>query len=212
MEKSGARACFRLGEPFPGHGEQPCEPHISVFMMAVEHHEITEVASALRATAATLSPVSAIGVEYRHNHEGAPELFYARSEAFRALQRGVVAAVEPLRRGRLRECGPGGETLAEIAAQRDPQDPARVRQLKRYGFDDISDERDDRFNPHLTLCWPHTPTPRVELSGLPQANQFSGLLAEVGLFGMTPNGTCTGRYAVVAVGGSPPAATSSAGC
>lgn len=61
-------------------------------MMAVDEHEITEVAQVLSALSLNLSPVPAIGAEYRYNHDGAPELFYARSDAFRALQRGVVGA------------------------------------------------------------------------------------------------------------------------
>ncbi|MDQ2710342.1 MAG: hypothetical protein M3Z25_23170 [Actinomycetota bacterium] len=200
MEKNERGACFRLGSPFPGQDDGMCEPHFSLFMMAVEDHEVAGVADALGARAPSLAPVPATASEYRYNHDGAPELFYARSDEFRQLQRGVVAAAEPLRRGRLREFGPGGEPLAEIVAQSDPQDPARVRQLRTYGFDDVSDEIDDRFNPHVTLTWPNDPGLRVDLTGLPPVEEFSGELADLALYGMSPNGTCTTKYGAWKIG------------
>lgn len=36
MDRAGSGAAFRLGEPFPGHDGGVCEPHVSVFMMAVK--------------------------------------------------------------------------------------------------------------------------------------------------------------------------------
>ncbi|BBZ27578.1 hypothetical protein MMAD_18730 [Mycolicibacterium madagascariense] len=193
MEAHGG-ACFRLGADFPDRVDGPCEPHVSLFMMAVEDHEVPKVARAVAEAAQTVGPVSATAVEYRHNHEGAPEVFFARSDEFRDVQRAVVAGAEPLRGGRLRELGPGGERLADIVADPDPEDPARVRQLRRYGFDDVSDELDDRFDPHVTLTWPRDETTRVDLGLLPPVADFNGVLTDLALFGMSPNGTCTTRY------------------
>jgi hypothetical protein len=84
---------------------------------------------------ANLAAVAATAEEYRYNGEGAPELCYARSEGFREVRRGVVAAVVPPWRGRLREFDPGGSPLAAVIEDPNPQDPVRVHQLKRYGFD-----------------------------------------------------------------------------
>jgi hypothetical protein len=187
-------ACFRLGEEFPGRDDGPCEPHVSLFMMAVEEGEVPGVIAALARVAATVDPVVATAEEYRFNGEGAPEVFFARSDGFRDVQRAVVAAAEPLRRGRLRQYGPGGEPLAEILDDPSPEDPARVRQLRRYGFDDVSDEIDDRFNPHVTLTWPRNEGSRVDLAVLPPVVEFSGVLSDVAVYGMSPNGTCTTRY------------------
>jgi hypothetical protein len=187
-------AAFRLGEEFPGRADGPCEPHISLFMMAVDTAEIPEVAAAVADAARTVSSVAATAVEYRHNHEGAPEVFFARSDEFRAVQRAVVKAAEPLRRGRLRELDPGGHPLADVLADPDPDDPARVRQLRTYGFDDVSDEQDDRFDPHVTLTWPCDESFDVDLATLRPAADFSGRLTDVALYGMSPNGTCTRRY------------------
>lgn len=187
-------AAFRLGDEFPGRAEGPCEPHISLFMMAVDACEAPDVAAAVADAARAAAPVTASAIEYRHNHEGAPEVFFARSDEFRAVQRAVIARAEPLRRGRIRELDPGGNPLAAVLDDPDPKDPARVRQLRTYGFDDVSDEQDDRFNPHVTLTWPVDETSRVDLTDLPPAADFSGLLTDVALYGMAPNGTCTRRY------------------
>jgi hypothetical protein len=187
-------AAFRLGETFPGGEDGPCEPHISLFMLAVEPAEVPDVAAAVAASAARVGPVSASAVEYRHNREGAPEVFFARSDEFRAVQRAVIAAAEPLRRGRIRELDPGGKSLSAVLADPHPDDPARVRQLLAYGFDDVSDDQDDRFNPHVTLTWPIDETSRVDLSTLPPVTDFSGRLTDIALYGMSPNGTCTRRH------------------
>lgn len=201
MDENDSGACFRLGEHFPGQHDGPCEPHISMFMMAVEDHEIGEVAAALAMVVPGLAPVPATAQEYRYNGEGAPELFYARSDEFRRVQRGVVAAAEPLRRGRLRALDPGGKPLAAVLDDPNPHDPDRVHQLQRYGFDDISDERHDRFNPHVTLTWPRDERFRFELSGLGPAGEFNGLLTDVALYAMSPNGTCTAHHGTWALGG-----------
>ncbi len=196
-------AAFRLGRPFPGRDDGPCEPHISLFMMAVDATEVAEVAAAVAEAARTVAPVAASAVEYRHNHEGAPEVFFARSDEFRAVQRAVIAAAEPLRRGRIRDLDPGGNPLAAVLDDPDPDDPARVRQLRTYGFDDVSDDQDDRFNPHVTLTWPVDETSRVDLTPLRPAADFSGRLTDVALYGMAPNGTCTRRYGSWTLTGDP---------
>jgi hypothetical protein len=187
-------AAFRLGETFPGRDGGPCEPHISLFMLAVEHDEVPDVAAAVAASAAQVGPVTASAAEYRHNREGAPEVFFERSDEFRAVQRAVIAAAEPLRRGRIRELDPGGKPLSAVLADPNPDDPARVRQLRVYGFDDVSDEQDDRFNPHVTLTWPIDEASRVELAVLPPVTDFSGRLNDIALYGMAPRGTCTRRH------------------
>ncbi|WP_162938470.1 hypothetical protein [Mycobacterium kyogaense] len=196
-------AAFRLGRPFPGRDDGPCEPHISLFMMAVDATEVVELAAAVADAARTVAPVAASAVEYRHNHEGAPEVFFARSDEFRAVQRAVIAAAEPLRRGRIRELDPGGKPLAAVLDDPNPDDPARVRQLRTYGFDDVSDDQDDRFNPHVTLTWPVDETSRVDLATLRPAADFSGLLTDVALYGMAPNGTCTRRFGSWTLTGDP---------
>lgn len=191
MDQTGSGAAFRLGEPFPGRDGGVCEPHVSVFMMAVEEAEIACVVDSLARLAPRVDLVDAIGSEYRYNGEGAPEAFFERSAQWRRLQRAVITDVEPLRRGRLREFGPGGEPLADIVAEPDPADAARVRQLQRYGYDAISDDTDDRFDPHVTLAWPKDEDFRVDLSGLPPINVFDCVLTDLALYEMSPNGTCT---------------------
>lgn len=196
-------AAFRLGEQFPGRADGPCEPHISLFMMAVDAADVPDVAAAVAGAAATTAPVSATAVEYRHNHEGAPEVFFAKADDFRAVQRAVISAAEPLRRGRIRELDPGGAPLAAVLDDPHPDDPARVRQLRTYGFDDVSDDQDDRFNPHVTLTWPVDESSRVDLSALRPPQDFSGRLTDIALYGMAPNGTCTRRYGSWTLTGSP---------
>lgn len=202
MEAHGG-ACFRLGADFPGQSDGPCEPHVSIFMMAVEDYEVPEVGAALAEAARTCGPVTATATQYRHNHEGAPEVFFDQTNGFRAVQRAVVSAVEPLRRGRLREHGPGGEPLATIVDDPHPEDPARVRQLRRYGFDDVSDDEDDRFRPHVTLTWPRDESSRTDLFVLPSVDDFSCELGDLALYGMSPNGTCTTRHGSWTLTGRP---------
>jgi hypothetical protein len=70
------------------------------------------------------------------------------------------------------------------------------------GFDDVCDEHHDRINPHATLTWPRDEAFGVGLSGLPPAGEFCGMLTDVALYGMSPNGTCTAHHGTWALGAS----------
>jgi hypothetical protein len=186
---------FRLGEPFPGRpAADLCEPHISLFMLTVDETEVPDVAAAVGGVAAVARPLSAEGFAYDHNPYGAPEVYYRPSSAWTTLQRAVVAAVEPLRRGRLRELDPAGEKLRDVVSDQSPPDPDRVRQLRAYGYDEVADEIGDRFKPHVTLAWPARPHPHVTLAGLAPASAFSCTFDRLALYGMSPWGTCTRAY------------------
>jgi hypothetical protein len=160
-------------------------------MLPVERAEIGGLLAAVRSVAATAAPVVASGHEYRHNPQGAPELYYHRTAGWHALQRAVVMATEPLRQGRLRAVDPAGEPLAALIERLRHAEPRgeRLRQLLDYGYDEIG----DRFHPHVTLAWPADPVP-PSLVGLPEAGVFSGVLTDLAVYGMSGNGTCTTRY------------------
>ncbi len=205
MRARGFPSHFRLGAPYDG--ADPCEPHVSIFMLAVDAAEVADVVAATRRVAGDVAPLSAEGRQYRHNPAGAPELYFRKTAAWIDLQRRVVDAVEPLRRGRLRETDPAGDVIGELLD--DPRtDPARRRQLARYGYDEVTrtwpapDPAEDRFNPHVTLAWPVDPEFRIGLSDLPPARDFSGTLPGLAVYGMSRHGTCTTRYDVAPFGGS----------
>ncbi|CAM4065326.1 hypothetical protein KIPE111705_38750 [Kibdelosporangium persicum] len=200
MAEHGHAAHFRLGQPFTSVGAGVCEPHVSVFMLAVAEDEIGEVVNATRRLAGTLPVLPAEGQEYRHNPFGAPELFFRKTAKWIDLQRAVIAEVEPLRQGRLRETDPAGLRLRDLID--DPRtDPGQRAQLRRFGYDEVTDDDGrDRFNPHVTLAWPVDPTFRVDLSGLPPARDFSGTLTELAVYGMSPYGTCTTLYGTAQLG------------
>ncbi|MGA8117472.1 MAG: hypothetical protein WCA46_27865 [Actinocatenispora sp.] len=183
--------------------EDGCVPHVSLFMLAVEEDEVGSVLAALAPVAELCPPVPAEGTAYRHNPFGAPELYFTRTPAWHRLQEAVIAAVEPLRRGRLRATDPAGAVLTELVTEltRDEPDGARLRQLRRYGFDEVTDADDDRFNPHVTLAWPvegqvdgAPDGHRVGWDGLSAADEFSATLTELGVFRMGGYGTCVHRY------------------
>jgi len=195
---AGSSSHFQLGQPFPGGRGEPCEPHVSLFMLTVAEAEVNEVTHVVEQLAQTLPALDAEGAEYRHNPHGAPELYFTKSAAWRELQHAVVSPVEPLRRGRLREVDPSGSRIRELVAC-GSQDNLRRQQLLRYGYDEIADKSTDghdRFNPHVTLAWPHDPDFCVPLDGLPPPPTFSGVLSELALFGMSDYGTCTKNYGV----------------
>lgn len=199
MADGGHPSHFRLGEPYPG-GGGCCEPHISLFMLAVTEAEVDGVADAVGKVADGLAPLAVRGAEYRHNPFGAPEMYYARSPAWVSLQRHVVAVVEPLRQGRLRDVGPSGEPLANVVfdalSGRVPADTAAVAQIIRYGYDEVADGGiGDRFRPHVTLAWPGGASPPVDLTGLPPADRYSGELRDIAVYRMSPYGTCTTEVA-----------------
>ncbi|PPK65578.1 hypothetical protein V5P93_005050 [Actinokineospora auranticolor] len=204
MREQGHPSWFRLGDPLDTGG--PCEPHVSLFMLAVDRAEIPEVVAATQCLAAELPLLAAQGEYYRHNPVGAPELYFRKSREWIDLQRAVVARVEPLRRGRLRETDPAGERITGLIA--DPgQDRVRRDQLTRYGYDEITDVWDggaaDRFNPHVTLAWPIDPDFRVDLAELPPAAEFAGVLPGLAVYGMSPHGTCTALFGTAPFGVSP---------
>jgi hypothetical protein len=203
MAAAGGRSHFLLGESFTSGQDGVCEPHVSLFMLAVARNEIADVVQATREAAAVVSPLTAEGEEYGHNPAGAPELYFRRTAEWGELQRAVIASVEPLRHGRLPEFNPEG--VRNRALMDDPrQDPARRDQLARFGYDEVSEERGgprDRFNPHVTLAWPEDPEFRVELTDLPPASEFSGLLTHLAVYGMNICGTCTTAYDTVPLGG-----------
>lgn len=197
MRVGGSRSRFRLGVPFEDSPAGPCAPHVSLFMLAVDTSEIDDVVAATRSVAAGLTAPEVVGERYAHNPVGAPELYFRRNAAWVELQRAVLAAVEPLRRGRLRDRGPAGEVLADVLA--DPAaDPAQRRQLARFGYDEVTESwppgADDRFHPHVTLAWPADPAFRVGLTGLPAPSEFSGALPGLAVYGMDECGTCTTLY------------------
>lgn len=194
LAEAGLATAFRLGQPHPrGHpGSGPCEPHVSLFMLEVDEADLDEVRRAVTTVAGRQPAVPAAGSHYRHNPQGAPELFFTRSPEWFALQQAVVSAVEPARRGRLRDVDPSGASPAVTIARLRRDDPgsSQLDQLLRYGYDEITDDRADRFNPHVTLVWPTTEV-RVDLAGLTTPEEFSGMLDELIVYRMSPNGTCT---------------------
>ncbi|SBW22491.1 hypothetical protein FDG2_2721 [Candidatus Protofrankia californiensis] len=196
MADNGYPSYFRLGAAYPSgpSGSSVCEPHVSLFMLAVSPSEVPAVVDAVHTVAGTMPPLYGEGEEYRHNPQGAPEMYFRRSPAWTALQRAVIATVEPLRRGRLRDVGPSGERLHDVTAHRIPADPAVVAQLIRYGYDEVADPDRDRFNPHVTLAWPDDPNSRIDLTGLPPARTYSCVLSDIAVYGMSPYGTCTNGY------------------
>ncbi len=203
LAADGTPSWFRLDEPFPGIGARGgCEPHVSLFMLAVETDQTGRVVDAVRALARSLPALPAVAREYRYNPFGAPELHYQPSAAWTALQRRVIAAVEPLREGRLRAVGPAGDRLADVVAGRSPGDPAARRQLLRYGYDEVTDGEDDRLRPHVTLCWPSDPAARVDLRGLPDPAVHSGVLDTIAVYAMSPYGTCTTAAGLAPLAGS----------
>jgi hypothetical protein len=208
MSAHGGRSHFRLGDPFATGPSGTCEPHVSLFMLAADQHDIADVVAATRRAATTIPALAAEGEEYRHNPFGAPELYFRRTAEWIELQRAVISAMEPLRRGRLRETDPSGARIQELMA--DPRtDPARRSQLARFGYDEVTEEWNpagggphDRFNPHVTLAWPVDPESKVELANLPPADDFSGLLTELAVYGMSPYGTCTRLYGTAPLDGA----------
>ncbi len=188
MAAAGSGAAFRFGS----HGVRADGPvpHVSLFMLAVEPAEVDEVLAAVRSVTQRCAPVRAEGTEYRHNPQGAPEVYFVPTSAWHLLQQEVIAAVEPLRRGRLRATDPAGDMLAEVVRrlERDAPDDARLRQLRRYGYDEIS----DRFHPHVTLAWPVNGW-RASWDGLPEPAAFSAALSDLGVFEMGDYGTCVRR-------------------
>ncbi len=201
MASNGFPSHFRLGEPYDASASASasadggCEPHVSLFMLAVAPSEVPDVVEAVHGVATASPPLHAVGNEYRHNPHGAPEMYFARSAAWVSLQRSVIEEVEPLRRGRLRKVGPSGERLHDVMTCRPPANPVAAAQLARYGYDEVADGDGDRFNPHVTLAWPDDPNSRVSLTDLPPAQVYSCVLSEIAVYGMSPYGTCTTGHA-----------------
>jgi hypothetical protein len=197
MRSLAQPSAFQLGHPFPATGDaDACEPHVSLFMLQVDESEIGEVLLAVERVAAGIPALTAAGQRWAYNPYGAPELYFRRSAAWAALQQAVVSVVGTLRRGRLRETDPAGVALVELieTLRRDGSDPGRLRQLLTWGYDEIADAGDDRFRPHVTVAWPADRAFRVDLDGLPPPAAFDGVLTDLAVFGMRPNGTCTRRY------------------
>src|SRR5262249_31547245 len=92
MRSGGSAAHFRLGELFPDAGQEPCEPHVSLFMLTVDEAEVNDVALVVERLATTLRPLDAKAVEYQYNPHGAVEVYFAKSPAWSALQRSVIAS------------------------------------------------------------------------------------------------------------------------
>ena len=171
-----------------------CEPHISLFMLAADQVDVDVILRRLAECAQFRAPFLAYGGAYRPNPVGAPELHFRKSTDWSGLQRAVVTAIEPVRGDRLRELDPTGRRIADLIAELRDADPdsAQLRQLLRYGYDEIHDEAGDRFNPHITLAWPAEPI-TVPLSDLPPVSAFDLEVSEVAAWVMGPWGTCVER-------------------
>lgn len=189
MAAAGIEPAFTLGSPYPGAGpDEVCEPHVSLFMLEVAAQDLPAVTAALADVARAHVPFAATGTHVAHNPQGAPELFFDFTPAWRALQRDVIARIEPLRGALLRPTDPAGRSVAALV--RDSRDPDQVRQLSRYGYDEVHDEDADRFRPHVTLAWPASRRSAVDLSGLP-VDALDHLVSQVAVAAMHPHGTCT---------------------
>lgn len=196
MDEQQTPSHFRLGEPYPGRGGGLCEPHVSLFMLSVAESEIPDVVCTVEELAGRLLALDVVGEEYRHNPHGAPELYFRGTDEWRALQHAVIAAAEPLRRGRLRDVDPSGANIQALVDTLPPGDPQR-EQLVTYGYDEVagtSPGEEHRFNPHVTFAWPSSPRPFVSLDDLPPPHTFSCRLSELAVYGMSPYGTCTANY------------------
>jgi hypothetical protein len=208
MRSQACASHFRLGQPYSDRNGGPCEPHVSLFMLTVDEDEIVDVLQATEQASRRSPIIQAEGHSYRHNPHGAPELYFRKTPEWIDLQREVITAVEPLRRGRLRDIDPSGARIRDL--MKDPtQDAARRRQLDSFGYDEVTTawdqvgtDENDRFNPHVTLAWPVDPACRVGLDGLPHPSAFSGALTELAVYGMSPYGTCTTWFGTVQLGGS----------
>jgi hypothetical protein len=208
MRSQACASHFRLGEPYTGRDGGPCEPHVSLFMLAVDEDEVVDVLRATEKASWGCPTIHAEGHSYRHNPHGAPELYFHKTREWIELQRDVITAVEPLRRGRLRDVDPAGARILDLMT--DPaQDAARRRQLDSFGYDEVTmtwdpagTDENDRFNPHVTLAWPVDPACQVDLGDLPHPSAFSGALTELAVYGMSPYGTCTTWFGTVHLGGA----------
>jgi hypothetical protein len=207
MEAGGSSSHFKLGKPFTDAEVEHCEPHVSLFMLTVYEGEVEEVTHVIERLAKTLTAIEVKGAEYRHNPYGALEVHFVKSAAWRTVQRAVIAAVEPLRRGRLRAADPSGTRILDLIGNAS-QDDSRRQQLLRYGYDEVADESSgghDRFSPHVTLVWPGNPDFRVTPEGLPPVRLFSGLLTELAVYGMGDYGTCIKNYGTFSLDTATPA-------
>ncbi|WP_128423413.1 MULTISPECIES: hypothetical protein [Frankia] len=201
MRRAGNPSHFLLDGPDPDGGPGVCAPHVSIFMFAATAADLPAALRTLHEVAGAAAPVAAVGSEYAHNPHGAPELYFERSPAWFDLQRRVVAAFEPLRRGRQREFDPAGTPLAGVLGDHGATGAARRRQLLTYGYDEITDDTDDHFRPHITLAWPERAEPAVELASLPAASTARGTFDRLAVYGMSAWGTCTAPYDVVPLTG-----------
>jgi len=190
MLAAGFEPAFTLGSPFPGAGpDEVCEPHVSLFMLEVVTAELPEVVAGLADVARAHSPFPATGTHVAHNPQGAPELFFEVTAQWRELQRAAIDRIEPMRRrGLLRPTDPAGRSVAGLI--RESADRDQVRQLSRYGYDEVHDDDADRFRPHVTLAWPALRRSAVDLSGLP-VDALDHVVSEVAVAAMHPYGTCT---------------------
>jgi hypothetical protein len=189
MTAAGIEPAFTLGSPYPGADQHEiCEPHVSLFMLEVDVADLPELVSAVADVAGSQAPFAATGVHAAHNPQGAPELFFKVTPEWCELQRAVIDRVEPLRRGRLRPTDPAGRSVAELI--RASEDTDQVRQLSRYGYDEVHDDDADRFRPHVTLAWPAARRRAVDLSGFP-VDALDHIVSEVAVAAMHPYGTCT---------------------
>jgi hypothetical protein len=182
MRAHGHPSTFQLGRPIAGPRDGVCEPHVSLFMLRLDGREVAALRAAVAGVAASVPAFRAEGREWRHNSQGAPELHFQQSHEWIAVQRAVVSAVEPLRRGTLRDTDPSGANLAAVVETLRRDDPAgdRLSQLTRYGYDEISDDTASRFHPHVTVAWPRDAF-RASLQGSPPSDRSAALMADAGV-------------------------------
>lgn len=213
MREAGRPSAFQLGHPFTPGGVS-CQPHVSVFMLRLRSADVDRLRERTRSAVADLAPIEAAGASWGYNPLGAPELYLRHSPDWLRLQQVVVAAAEPLRAG-LRDTDPAGDRLDDVVTRllRDEPQSPRLRQLARYGYDEVTDDEDDRFRPHVTFAWPQAEPapepepaarqPHVSLAGLPEPASCHGVLAELALYRMGSHGTCLEDLGAVHLGADP---------
>lgn len=187
LARNGTEFTLRDGEFYP---------HLSLYMGNFSQQNLWAAELLLVEIAKETLPLRLKAERYTQDLEqGMIEVTYENTGPITHLQKVVISALNPLRRG-LRERDPVGRVLRKWL----PTTTGEVREnLEQYGYDEIG----SHFRPHITFSRFIRRDLRVDTADLPLLAAYDGVFPRLGLFEMGEHGTCIRRVVELELGNQP---------
>ncbi|MDO8425273.1 MAG: 2'-5' RNA ligase family protein [bacterium] len=161
-------------------------PHVTLYYTVLPRGVVRDVRTQLATIARRTAPFAMTATRFTSQNTWV-DVEYRRSQALLALQRDVIASVNPLRGTHMRERD--AERLATAS-------PAVRRNIEQYGYRSVGAQ----YRPHLTFTRLQEEQDVRSSFADEQARAYSFRVTTLGLYGTGAHGTCVRLLSSFALG------------